>query len=215
MEFNYNPPSHPLNKKGFTIFGSGESILSLTEEDLIRLKDKTHLFFINYPANPLFEKYMDVLIWSDQNVTSFLRGHLKQKPSYYLWTRENSFLARNLKFDEEEKRIKSYVDYIFNEKGLGGNYTIVWILALLQKLYTDKTILLFGVDGYGGKWYDKFTTHDMQRRGTTYNVPMKVNQSFEQIKKWIRNEKIYNCNMNSKLEYFPKKEYKEVLPLII
>ncbi len=126
-------------------------------------------------------------------------------------TREKAFVK------QQPEEIYKKVDYWFDESGdiLRGNYTLLFILEICQKHF-KKPILLFGVDMTSSspkeaKWYDRYDKYDLETRGINYPVDKKLMQCTRQITKFVNKENIWNCNMRSKLDYFDKKEWRDIL----
>jgi hypothetical protein len=195
------------------VFGSGHSVLSLSKEDLERINSNSFVFSINY-APVKIPSHAN--IHSDRRVTEFLIEHYKTNArDRLLIAREEAFSSKN---GAESEFYKS-IDYMFSLKndGLHGNFTIIWIIQLLQKYHPDKTILVFGLDGKipdndikKGKWYDLFTDFDVTRRGPQ-NVQRKIDDCSGQLKRKTLNKNIYNCNLDSAFDFYPKEDWRKFL----
>ena len=193
--------AHPF----IALFGSGNSIHHITDEDFERIK--AHAFVITLNYAPLRLKG-HLNMWSDRQVSEFFENHYASQPKDCL------FLAQEGRVGE---KLKGKVDYWFNrqKENLHGNYTIVWALQLLKKYFPDKKILLFGVDLYAdgnnqAKWYDQFTDYDKSRRGVNYQAEQKLQQCGSEIAQFVRKENVYNCNPDSRLQHFEKKDWRDL-----
>lgn len=200
-----------INKEFISVFGSGESILQIPKENIWKIKEKSFTIFTNYAPSNFTSKEMDMLIFSDRKVAMWLSENKYFENKNYLWYSHGKAFPKEIPFNAFEK-----VNYWFDEQRerFCGNYTVVWLLQALQKYFPNKIILLFGVDMYKkevDKWYDKFTNYDINKRGKRYNVIEKLNQCTLQLKNYVKNLNIFNCNLNSKLDLYPKKDWKEIL----
>ena len=61
------------------------------------------------------------------------------------------------------------------------------------------------------KWYDTVTKHDLNSRGMSYNLKKKIDECGEQIKKYVINNNVFNCNLESAFDYFQKIDWKKEL----
>ncbi len=193
------------------IFASGNSLLRLTDAEFHFIKEKAFVITTNY--GPLhFTGHMNC--WSDKSVSRFLE-------SYYQDHEKNClFLCRNTAFNADSE-LKQQVDYWFNSKAekLEGNFTAGWLLQLAAKYFRDKTILLFGWDFYieegteTYKWYDQFTDYDRNKRGRSgRKINRKLKAFKDQVEQFTLNHpRIINCNPDSLLERFPKKDWRTIL----
>lgn len=192
------------------LFGSGNSLNDLPQEEFDFIKSKAFTITINYA--PL-RWHGHLNMWSDRKVSEFLSEFYHSNP------KQGLFLAQRNKvpgpFSEE-------VDFWFSPKTdeLLGNYTIVWALQLLQKYFPNKLILLFGVDMYAlskeeDKWYDRYTNYDREKRGENYKVQKKLLQCAQQIERFCRRNNVFNCNLKSQLDFFKKRDWRTILPLKI
>lgn len=204
-----------IDKEYVSVFASGNSVLSLTDEDIYKIKEKSYTIFLNYAPVKFKDDMMDMLMFSDKAVAKWLYDEyiVKRRDKHSKWiTRVQAFSGNN------PVEVKEMVDFYFNTgmDALRGNYTIVWLLQILQKFTHKKTILLFGVDMEckdKAKWYDGFTDYDKIKRGSHYNVPKKLEECEAQIKQHIKKDNVFNCNLNSGLDWFIKKNWKEILTL--
>lgn len=197
-------------KNNIAIFASGLSILKFSFKKIHKIKKEATTIFLNYAPCYFTKNEMDYFFWSDKKVSRWL-DHYKIK-------KECSWITRKLSFvNKEPKNIYDKVDYLF-DSNLRGNYTIIYLLQLLQKNFPNKKILLFGIDMYYNgenvKWYDKIIKekyNDWDRKGkkvSSFNK--KLEQCADQFK-YIKNKNIFNCNMNSNLTYFPKKRWSNII----
>jgi hypothetical protein len=152
-------------------------------------------------------------MWSDRRVSDFLAAHYRDRP------KDRLFLVQA---PQRPTTISDLVDFWFDRvsERLQGDYTVVWALMLLQNCFPEKRILLFGLDFYfespgEAKWYDRFTDFDRKRRSRHYPVQTKLDQCARQLEQFCRRENVYNCNPRSRLNYFEKREWQELLPLRI
>ncbi|PHN02231.1 motility associated factor glycosyltransferase family protein [Flavilitoribacter nigricans] len=199
-----------INQPYIALFGSGNSIHAITSQEFNFIRSKTFVITINYAPVHL-QGHLNM--WSDLKVSEFLENHYRNN-------RKNlQFLAQKGKVPESLKRS---IDYWFSvkEEDLRGNYTVVWALQLLQKYFPKKTILLFGIDmyslhGQGDKWYDRYTSFDRIKRGRTYQIDYNLQRCANQIETHCRRDGVFNCNSQSKLDFFEKRDWRCILPLHI
>ena len=199
-----------IEQDTIALFGSGNSIFDLAEEERAHLLKKCFAVTLNYAPVRLASH---LNMWSDRRVSDFLATHYRDRP------KDRLFLAQAT---ERAHAIAGQVDFWFDRRSerLPGNYTIVWALHLLQPYFPEKRILLFGLDFYiesatEAKWYDRFTDYDRKRRGQNYRVQIKLDQCAQQLEQFCRRENVYNCNPRSRLNFFEKREWQELLPLRI
>ncbi len=193
-----------------SIFGSGNSINDISEKEIMEIKNKSFLITLNY-APVKISGHMNM--WSDKHVSDWMNNYYRNKEKTTL------FLARERSMRNEKLPLFHLVDYWFNEKSerLKGNYTIVWLLQLLEKYFPDKKVLLFGLDMNGisndrAKWYDDHLDFDKLHRGKTFKIQHKLNQCARQLDNYIRQkDKFINCNLNSHYNGFERKHWKELL----
>ena len=212
-------------KKAISIFASGLSILDLTKEDLNYIQDKSIIVNTNFPLTLHIADFSpDILIWCDYLTTKF--NHLwysKSKKESIFISRREAFTLEMTKWDLHKK-----VDIWFNDKQLNlmGKLTFLWAIQLFKKWYSDFTFLLFGLDGYIPKilndqgkeclkWYDKYILEDIKQRDNN-----KYKKDLDIYVDWVYNffnenemnrKRVYNCNMNSKVSYLPKVDYRDIL----
>lgn len=190
------------------LFGSGSSVHNISAETFALIKANAFVITLNYAPIRL---HGHMNMWSDRKVSDFLAAHYSEHPKDCL------FLVRT---QRSAAGLKNKVDYWFDQRkeGLRGNYTIVWALQLLQKYFPEKKILLFGVDmstlgEKEAKWYDRYTAFDRNKRGVRYNAQLKLEQCARQIEQYCRPTGVFNCNLQSRLAYFPKKDWRELMRL--
>lgn len=194
----------PITQPLITVFASGDSLESLTPQDIDLIKSKSFLITMNY-APVKYHPHMN--IHSDVKVTKWLYENVfgKGKKDFLV-------LSRNTAFDStpicNETKIK-YVDYWFDQhqEKLGGNYTIVWLLQLIEKYFPNKLTYIFGLDMYvkngNEKWYDKYTDFDKLNRGRVYNINSKVADCGIKLNKFVKNKNLFiNCNPASECKIF-------------
>lgn len=199
-----------ISQPFIAIFGSGNSVHDISEEAFNSIKAHSFTISLNYAPIRL---NAHLNMWSDRKVSDFLELH-------YTYNRKDClFLAQE---NRTSPAFKPQIDYWFScrEENLQGNYTIVWALQLVKKYFPDKKILLFGLDLYVGekgdlKWYDRYTDFDLRKRGTNYRGTDKLNQCAEQLIHFVPKKNVFNCNLNSKLDHFEKKQWKELFHLKI
>ena len=186
-------------------FGSGESILTLSENDLRIIKEKTFVCTTNYGF-----KFIPchLNIHSDIKVTDFIVDYLHDNKKNFL------ILSRSEAFNSTNNIHESIVDYWFNSHRLAKScYSVVWMLDWLSKNYADKRILLFGFDMYGNeKFYDSKTDYDLIKRGKNYNITSKLASCAKHLEQ-IKNKNIFNCNPQSSLVLYPKITWQSALNL--
>ncbi len=194
--------SHPY----IALIGSGRSVLDLSDEDVELLRRHAFVVTLNYAPIRL-QGHLN--IWSDRKVSDFLEQHFASRSKNCLLSAQEGRVG---------EKLKGKIDFWFSRKkdNLKGNFTLVWALQLLRRHFPDKPILLFGVDMYAdnpevAKWYDKFTDYDRHKRGKRYNTALKLEDCGRQIKQYIPRIGIFNCNLRSRLEHFPKRDWREVL----
>ena len=120
------------------LFGSGNSILDIPDEEFEAIKAHTFVITLNY-APVRLKGHLN--IWSDRKVSDYLENYYSKQP------KDCQFLARKGRTSNE---FKKKIDYWFDPKDekLNGHFTIIWALQLLRKYFPEKKILLFGVDMY-------------------------------------------------------------------
>ena len=199
-----------IDKKFISILASGPSSMLLGVENLYHIRNSSFVFTMNYAPIQLKG---DCNIFSDRKVSEFLQD-------YYLKNRKDCLLLSKADaFGEHTQKIRNQVDYFFDvkEDEIRGNFTIGTLIQLIQKYWPDKVILVFGLDMKVGpnnevKWYDKFTDYDKGKR-RLLNIKQemaKIEASTNQLKDFTKNTNIYNCNMQSLFDYYPKMEWREV-----
>lgn len=195
-----------IKQSFIALFGSGNSIHDLSAEDFELIKSQAFVWTMNYAPLRL-QGHLNM--WSDKRVADFMDKHYASNP------KECLFLARKNRFGNS---LKEQIDYCFSRRDdqLKGNFTLVWALQLIQKYFPEKTILLFGVDMYTensqqAKWYDQYTNYDQKSRGRNYNIDHKLAQCNKQIRQYCKQDKVFNCNLKSRLDYFEKKNWKNLL----
>jgi hydroxymethylpyrimidine pyrophosphatase-like HAD family hydrolase len=205
-----------IEKDYISIFASGHSVLDIPKEDIKKIKEKSFVITMNYASSHFKEDEYDMLMFSDKKVSQWLKQAYKDRKKAALWvSRKQAFSGGNTRIPRE---IWNQLDYTFdnNKNGLKGNYTLPWLIQLINKHFPEKTILLFGVDMKAeskdnAKFYDKKIKWDREKRGKSYDINKKLNQCKEQLKKYCINKNIINCNLNSSLELYPKQDWKEIL----
>ena len=202
----YSASHLPIPHSHIALFGSGNSIHDISKEDFETIKANTFVITLNYAPIHL-NGHLN--IWSDRKVSDFLQQHYHSKSKDCLLMAQDGRVPSTFKHK---------IDYWFDRKkeNLLGNYTIVWVLQLLQKYFPDKIILLFGVDLYAksntnAKWYDDYTDFDLKKRSLKFNINNKLNQCGLQFRQFIKKEKVYNCNLKSRLQYFEKKDWRDLI----
>jgi hypothetical protein len=199
-----------IDQPYISIFASGPSINALTLEDFSYIKEKTYMVGTNY----FILKYLPhMAFWSDYKVTDFMTDYYRNKEKdCILCSREEGFSVAQVGF-------KVKVDYWFDKKyyNLYGNFTSFSAMQLFQRFFPDKPILLFGMDFQFNpgilKFYDTLTDHDSKDRNDN-KYPSSISRLLENLNHFYTNKdtsKIYNCYLDSALNLFQKKNYKEVL----
>ena len=203
-----------IKQENISVILSGLSVEKLIESgEIDEIKDNSFMITVNY-APVKIDGHMNM--WSDKEVSRYLNTLYVKKE------KESLFLSRPNAFTKQTKHDPIYynLDYMFDEKtelSRQGNYTAVWLIALLHKYFPLKNILLFGLDMTEGpdasnaKWYDKYTDFDIKKRGKSYPVKSKLNQCQEQLRKHCGFPNIYNCNLNSGTDIYVKKEWREIV----
>lgn len=192
-----------------SIFASGNSIHTLSPKDLAVIRSNSFLITMNYaPIN--IESHLNV--WSDRIVSDWMENHYSKKD------KDRLFLVREKAFSNEDSLMKANVDYWFNERReqLLGNYTVVWLLQLIERHFSNHRILVFGLDFYAddhqqAKWYDKFTDYDRNKRNRN-SVDRKLNRCIAQLNQYIKRKPLFlNCNPESRYKGFKMVDWREVL----
>jgi len=200
-----------ISQPCITVFCSGNSINDISEEDIEYIKSKSFLITVNY-APVKITGHMN--IHSDKKVSDFLQKHFSENGG-----KQGLLLTREKAFTQQNQTFKNDIDYWFDERreGLIGNYTVVWLLELLEKYFSDKKCFIFGLDmnapdNENAKWYDSSTSFDRDKRGAKYPVQQKLNQCATHIDKHVKNKELFtNCNPNSGYNGFKKIDnWKEV-----
>lgn len=207
MEFRNFIPT--IKQKNISVYASGNSILSYTNDDFNLINKNSFSIGINYcvPKLPV-----NLIFYSDKIVTDYLAVYFAQeKKSEIIVTRQAAFnpnISNHTDF-------KQKIDYWFDKNGdkLDGNYTIVWLLKMLTEyLPEDKKIFIHGLDmkidpkdSENVKWYDKFTKHDKLHRGRSFLAQQKLDECKVQLDQFIlKKEMIINCNPDSGYNGFKK-----------
>ena len=192
------------------MFGSGNSVADLGAEERAYLLKKCFVVTVNYAPIHLAGH---LNMWADGRVSEFIAAHYAGRP------KDRLFLARA---SERNRDMAGQIDYWFSPsaESLKGTYTVGWALQLMQRHFPEKRVLLFGFDGCVApgavaKWYDAHTDFDCRRRVKGYPVQRKLDQCARQLERYCRREGVFNCNPRSRLDYFEKREWQELLPLSI
>lgn len=191
------------------VFGSGKSINEISPEEVEEIKQHSFLITMNYA--PIKVKG-HLNMWSDKKVTAFLDDHYRENEKDML------FLARDKSMRSNRVALYHKVDFWFNERQerIMGNYTIVWLLQLLEKYFPKKKVLIFGMDMTAGdqryaKWYDNHTDYDYRKRGN-HDVDRKLKVCAGQLDRYLKRPEMFvNCNPNSAYTRFEKREWREVV----
>lgn len=206
-----------------SIVASGTSVNALSDADLDYIKSNSLMFGINYSVarfNP------DVLIWADHEPAHYLKQFYKSHEKETLLLGSTHSVTENERFGSlVGTAFWQSVDYWWTTKGMLKNLTLTWLLQLLHLHFpSDIRILLFGVDLYGTeKWYDSYMNFDKAKK--LLDKPKKddevaisrkdLRRTQVYLKELLRAgripEKIYNCNLKSKLEVFEKLPFKELI----
>lgn len=193
--------------KPIALFGSGMSILNMARDEMASIKARCFTIYMNYAMCRFGPEEMDMLVWHDWNVSYWLAaGSLK--PAVKLWTTEAAF-----PFGLPTMILEKVDCWIESSKG---NFTLTNVLHDLRRFHPDKSILLFGVDfkvepGENAKWYDVVIDDDKRRRidksphGRCFEVQKRELELVD------AGDKIWNCNLDSALEVFPRDDWMEVL----
>lgn len=204
-----------ISQKYITIFASGNSILDINDRHLKGLFSKTFVFTMNYGFEYFIKKGLcpDVNIHSDTRVTEYIATWMQKNPKSF------KVLTRREAFDKHNIVHLSIADYMFVSTEFGrGNYTLTYLINLLQHYYPDKTILLFGFDCEvtkpSQKFYDTYTDFDKNKRGQKYPTMSRVLQCEKELVKY-RDKNIINCNINSKSPVFKKELIQNILDKIL
>lgn len=193
------------------IFASGNSMNDIPESELTEIMAHSFVITINYGPVKL-PSHMH--IWSDKHLSEWMDDH------YSKHDKDRLFLAREKALKgREHTALLNKVDYWFDEKQerAHGNYTIVWLIQLLQKYFPEKTILVFGLDMTSisekrAKWYDDHITFDRLKRGGSYRIQKKLVQCASQLDRYIRKkDNVINCNVKSQYTGFARKNWREVI----
>ena len=196
----------PISNDLITVIGSGHSVRDLSPEDFQFLKENSFVFTMNY-APVAYHGHVNM--WSDKKVTTWMEMH------YSAHSKETEFLVRDKALMDTSHPLHSLVDYWFSQRQdhLKGNYTIVWLLQLLEKHFPDKQVLILGLDLYYTdsklvKWYDSFTNYDQNKRGRM-NMDRKLIACSQQLDRFLKQKKQF-INGNPKSEYkgFVRKDWR-------
>lgn len=204
-----------IEKPIISVFASGLSVLQLSNTELEQIHNKSYTIFINYALTYFDPKYIDALFFSDKKVSIWLSENIikQNKPITYKLISRNEAFTHNKPYD-----IFQAIDYFFELKKdkIYGNYSLPWLLQLIQKYFPKKEIMIFGLDmkaesNETAKYYDCYTGYDYLNRGQKYDIGKKLDQCAEQLKIYIKqHEHIYNCNLDSGFNYFKKKDWKSI-----
>ncbi len=192
------------------IFASGSSIHRLSPQAFGFIRERAFTVTLNYAPVHL-RGHLNM--WSDRKVSEFLEAHYANRPKDSLWLARKGRVTPGL---------QERVDYWFGQREdrLRGNFTLVWALQLFRRYFPDKTILLFGVDMKTeapgeAKWYDRYTDFDKKKRGDRYDTSGKLAKCADQLRQYVPAANIYNCNPDSELDYFEKRDWRTFFPLNI
>lgn len=191
------------------MFCSGNSVNEMANEEFEAIKASSFLITMNYAPIKIIG-HMNM--WSDKKVTAFLETH------YRAHSKQGLFFARDKAMRSNKSPIYPMVDYWFNERQekLKGNYTVVWLLQLLENYFPHKKVLIFGMDmkvesSRQAKWYDDHTDYDYRKRGRV-NSERKLNICAGQLDRYVKNKaQFINCNLESNYQGFEKRDWKEVV----
>ncbi|MGD1848725.1 MAG: hypothetical protein ACFB10_25320 [Salibacteraceae bacterium] len=192
-----------------SIFASGNSIHDLSKEELEFIRSRSFTVTLNYAPIRL-DSHLNV--WSDKLVTEWMETHYQNRP------KDRLFLVRDTAFAGYTSTLKPEVDYWFSLRAdqLKGNYTIVWLLQLMERFFSKHRFLVFGLDFYTentdqAKWYDQFTDHDREGRNRQ-SIERKLNRCISQLDHFVSNKTLFfNCNPKSRYPSFQMANWKEVL----
>ncbi len=184
----------------------------MSNEEVEEIRANSFLFTMNYAPIKIVGH---VNMWSDKKVTAFLQNYYDKNP------KECLFLARDKSMVTNRVPLYKKVDYWFSERQekLKGNYTIVWLLQLLENYFPDKKVLIFGMDmtienDRHAKWYDSHTDYDYRKRGRV-NATRKLNICAGQLDKYVKRKSMFvNCNVGSNYNGFEKREWREVVQCV-
>lgn len=195
-----------------SVFGSGTSINNMSDDEIDAIRSNSFMITMNYAPIKLTGH---LNMWSDKKVTAFLQDHYEKSPKNCL------FLARDKSMVTNKISLFKKVDYWFNERQekIKGNYTIVWLLQMLERHFPQKKVLIFGmdmavIDDRRAKWYDDHTDYDYRKRGRV-NTARKLNICADQLDRYVkRTDMFVNCNVDSNYNGFEKKNWKEALECV-
>jgi hypothetical protein len=193
--------------KPIAVFGSGMSILEMGSDELGDIHQRCFTIFMNYAMCRFGPVEMNMLVWQDWNISYWLANkHLVS--GVRLWTTEAAFPFG------QPTEIREKIDcWIESSKG---NFTLTNVLRDLRKFHPEKAILLFGVDfkvesGENAKWYDVVIEDDKRRRIDKSPHGRCFDTQRRELELIDAGDKIFNCNLDSALEVFPKEDWMEVL----
>lgn len=195
-----------IKQDRISVIASGTSIEQMTNGDIERIRNSSFQITLNY-APCKMQGHLN--LWSDVVVSEFLydyflvQGHPRVTE---LATRDSAF-TRDSKVNFLKEHISAWFDK--HKDGLQGNYTIVWLLQMLQKYIPQKEIFIFGldmkVDGLGPdhyKWYDVHTKKDFNHRGKGFPAIQKLQECSGQLDSYISPDRVWNCNPDSGYKRF-------------
>ena len=193
--------------KPIAIFGSGMSILEMGYDEIRHIKERCYTIFMNYAMCRFGPMEMDMLVWHDWNVSYWLAKD-NLRPGIKLWACDSAF-----PFGLPTK-IKEKVDYWIESSE--GNFTLTNVLRDLRKYYPEKEILLFGVDfkegsGDNMKWYDVVIDDDKKMRIDKSPRGLCFEGQKRELSRIKAEGKIWNCNLDSALDVFPKDDWMGVI----
>ena len=196
-----------MKRPAIAVFGSGMSILKMAKDEMVSIRERCFTIYMNYAMCRFGPEEMDMLVWNDWNVSYWLANE-NLKSGIKLWSVDAAFPFGL------PTVIKDKVDcWIQSSRG---NFTMTNMLHDLRKFHPDKNILLFGVDfkvepGENVKWYDTFIDVDKRLRKTEYPHERCFKSQVRELEQVIAGGKIWNCNLDSALEVFPREDWMEVL----
>ena len=112
-----------IEQDTIALFGSGNSVSDLGEEERAHLLKKCFVVTVNYAPVRLASH---LNIWSDGRVSEFMAARYGDRPKDRLW------LAR---VSERDRDVAGQVDFWFSPRteSLRGSKTVVWALQLMLR----------------------------------------------------------------------------------
>tara|TARA_Y100000356_G_C11206896_1_gene261039 strand:- start:99 stop:827 length:729 start_codon:yes stop_codon:yes gene_type:complete len=216
-----------INKSIISIFASGTSVNTLSDNDIDYICSNTYTVGLNYASCKL--KKLNQIFYIDKKVKDYLTQHSSNAIITTLFDRFLKEPFKN-KYITDENAPEIFVNGSPWIRVRKYNLSIITILRMFREYYPDKKCLIFGLDLYNTdilKWYDKYIDEGriVEERDKFNMSKSKVNKKTYPEIEYNRTTKeldkikdaplmgnlIFNANPDSKYEGFEKVEWKEFI----